>query len=225
MEPTAASARWIPTGTITTFAGGGSFHGRRGAGTNAILNNPSAVAIDSTGNVYIAEYGGNRIRVVGLDGTIHTIAGNGLQGFSGDGSVATSASLNSPTDVKVDSQGNVYIVGFAELIHSKADPSRVAADAFNHPISNAASLLGGPVTPGERIIIKGTTLGPNSQVMFDTYPAPVLTSSLTSTLVVVPYEVGAADEFECYGDHQRGDLGSFRRTDRAVRTRHLHGDG
>ena len=78
---------------ITTFAGGGTATGDGAIATSAMLNNPAAVAVDKAGNVFIAESSGNRIRVVGSDGSIHTIAGNGLQGFGGDGAVATSASL------------------------------------------------------------------------------------------------------------------------------------
>ena len=52
------------------------------------------------------------ILVVGSDGTIRTIAGNGLQGFSGDGAVATNASLNGPSDVKVDAQGNISLIWY-----------------------------------------------------------------------------------------------------------------
>lgn len=179
------------TGLITTIAGGGTSKADGVNATAAVLNAPAAVAVDSTGNVYIAEYGANRIRVVGLDGNIHTIAGNGLQGFSGDGALATSASFNGPTDIKLDAQGNLYIVDSLNSSIRKLTPLPTLPTPAINAITNAGSLVGGPVAPGERVMITGTTLGPNSSVMFDAFPAPVLTSSLTGTLAVVPYEVAS----------------------------------
>jgi len=137
----------------------------------------------------IAEFGGNRIRVIDAAGTIRTIAGNGLQGFSGDGGAATNASLNGPTDVKVDGQGNVYIADSLNSAIRKLTPVTAVSAPVISKITNAASLAGGPVSPGERVVLTGTALGPNSKVAFGNTAAPVLFSSLTSAMVVVPYEV------------------------------------
>ena len=179
------------TGNITTIAGGGTSKADGVLATAALLNAPSAVAVDSAGNLYIAETGGNRIRFVGMDGTIHTIAGNGLQGFAGDGSLAANGSFNTPTDIKVDAQGNVYIVDSLIPSIRKLTPLASLPMPAVNSISNAGSLLNGPVAPGERVVIEGTSLGLNGSVMFDKYPAPVLTSSITSLTVQVPYEVAA----------------------------------
>jgi sugar lactone lactonase YvrE len=100
------------TGIITTFAGNGSagYSGDDGAATSAQLRSPRGVAVDSTGNVYIADTDNHRIRRVATNGKITTFAGNGSAGFSGgDGSNATSAQLNFPRGVAVDSRGDVYI--------------------------------------------------------------------------------------------------------------------
>jgi len=70
---------------------------------------PDGVAVDASGNVYIADYGNNRIRKVNTSGIISTFAGNGTQGFSGDGGSATSAQLYQPGQVAVDASGNIYI--------------------------------------------------------------------------------------------------------------------
>ena len=77
--------------------------------TNATLNVPDHVACDSSGNLFIADAGNNRIRKVDTTGIITTVAGNGLQGFSGDGGAATNGSLNQPNGVTVDSFGNLWI--------------------------------------------------------------------------------------------------------------------
>ena len=71
---------------------------------------PSGVAVDSNGNIYIADTNNNRIRKVNsTTGIITTIAGNGYAGYSGDGGLATNAQLNDPYGVAVDSNGNIYI--------------------------------------------------------------------------------------------------------------------
>ena len=97
------------TGTITTIAGGGGFGEDGGPATQVLLNLPYGVAVDGTGNLYIADTNSDRIRKVDSTGTITTIAGTGERGFSGDGGPATQASLNSPFGVAVDGAGNLYI--------------------------------------------------------------------------------------------------------------------
>ncbi|SRR5579871_150745 len=103
--------RLTPSGIISTYAGNGTqgFSGDGGAATSASLNQPTGVAVDSSGNLYIADRSNNRIRQVTPGGTITTVAGNGQAGFSGDGGLATSAMLNGPLAVAVDAAGNVYI--------------------------------------------------------------------------------------------------------------------
>ncbi|OGG55371.1 MAG: hypothetical protein A3F84_06175 [Candidatus Handelsmanbacteria bacterium RIFCSPLOWO2_12_FULL_64_10] len=96
-------------GIITTFAGGGLSFGDGGLATQARLRNPQGVAVDTRGNVYIADFDNQRIRRVGIDGIITTVAGGGIGGF-GDGIPATLASLGSPFNVDVDKRGNIYIV-------------------------------------------------------------------------------------------------------------------
>ncbi len=98
-------------GIITTVAGRGTGQssGDGGPATLAELIQPLGVAVDPAGNVYIADEGSNRIRKVNTAGIISTIAGNGKEGFNGDGGPATSASLNDPRGVAVDAAGNVYI--------------------------------------------------------------------------------------------------------------------
>ncbi|MGP8214928.1 MAG: T9SS type A sorting domain-containing protein [Bacteroidia bacterium] len=96
---------------ISTYAGNGTanYSGNGVAATSAELNNPSGVATDAAGNLYIADYENNRVRVVETSGIIVTIAGNATQGYSGDGGIATAAELNNPSGVALDASGNLYI--------------------------------------------------------------------------------------------------------------------
>lgn len=102
--------RKVSGGIITTIAGTGAagYSGDGGAATAAQLSLPSAVAIDSSGNVYIADTNNQRIRKI-TGTTITTIAGNGEELYAGDGSTATSAVLDLPTGIALDASGNLYI--------------------------------------------------------------------------------------------------------------------
>ena len=104
-----------PAGIITTFAGNGvgtpatgAFSGDGGPAASASLNNPTALAINASGVVYIADQFNQRIRKVTTDGIITTIAGNGNPGFAGEGGPALSASLNYPGGITADAAGNLY---------------------------------------------------------------------------------------------------------------------
>jgi len=107
-----------PAGTINTVAGNGTqgFSGDGGSATSAQLWNPSGVAVDTAGNLFIADTNNNRVRKVAPGGVISTVAGNGIPGFSGDGGPATSAQLSDPSGVAVDSAGNLFI---ADLVNNR----------------------------------------------------------------------------------------------------------
>jgi len=98
-------------GIITTVAGNGTagYSGDGGAATIAELSNPYSVAVDASGNLFIADESNQRIREVGTNGFITTVAGNGTPGYSGDGGAATNAELRSPWGVAVDASGNLFI--------------------------------------------------------------------------------------------------------------------
>src|SRR5262249_10343368 len=92
--------RVSPAGAITTVAGGGiNYPGDGSLAISAQLSNPSGVAVDSAGNLYIADGGSRRIRRVSPGGTITTVAGNGSIGYLGDGGPAISAQLAFPYGV------------------------------------------------------------------------------------------------------------------------------
>jgi hypothetical protein len=106
-------------GIITTVAGNGvpAYAGDGGTATNACLHSPEGVALDSAGNLYIADEDNQRIRKVDVKGTITTVAGNGIGGYSGDGGAATNARLFYPKNVILDAHGNLFIAdGFNNRI-------------------------------------------------------------------------------------------------------------
>lgn len=102
-----------PNGVITTVAGGSvaSFAGDGGPATQALLNQPIGLALDSAGNLYIADSGNHRVRKVDSSGTITTFAGDGAppENGNGDGGPAVDASLASANDIAIDTTGNLYI--------------------------------------------------------------------------------------------------------------------
>ena len=102
--------RIISNGTISTFAGNGTAgsSGDGGSAMSAELNGPHGMTFDASGNLYIAEFNGSRVRKVS-NGTITTVAGNGISGYAGDGGPAADAELNGPQAVAVDGLGNIYI--------------------------------------------------------------------------------------------------------------------
>ncbi len=102
--------RKVSGGTISTVAGSGiaGYSGDGAPALNAGLTQPSGIAVDAAGNLYIADTGNNCIRKVS-GGTISTVAGNGNAGFSGDAGPAGTAMLNLPRSVIVDSTGSLYI--------------------------------------------------------------------------------------------------------------------
>jgi uncharacterized protein (TIGR03437 family) len=140
--------RKVSSGTIATVAGNGAyrFSGDGGPATSAPLNVPAGVTVDSADNLYIAEDFNNRIRKVS-GGTITTVAGNGNEGFAGDGGPATSASLNGPSGVAVDSAGNLYIADAGNFVVRKVSAGTITTVAGNGGSGSCCiSGDGGPAT-------------------------------------------------------------------------------
>lgn len=106
---------------VSTLAGSGTAGAADGVGTAASFNHPAGVAMDSSGNLYVADYQGNKIRKIATDGTVTTLAGSGTEGWS-DG-VGTNAEFGLPMGVAVDASGNVYV---AEYGHNKV--RKITAD-------------------------------------------------------------------------------------------------
>ena len=128
-------------GKITTVAGDGSagYDGTATVATATSLNQPGGVAVDGAGNLYIADTNNNVIRKVNLTtGSIATVAGNGSPGYTGDGSAATAATLNSPEGVTVDTAGDLYIAdtnnnAVREVVAATGNIATIAGDPTGVP--------------------------------------------------------------------------------------------
>ena len=143
------------TGTITTVAGNGaknvqsglgSYSGDNGPATSAGLNYPYGVAVDASGNLYIADLYNYRVRKVSTSGTITTIAGNGQSGFAGDDGPAISAQLDEPFGIAVDTSGNIFSYAITATTGCGRSPQ-----AAPSRLSRAMAPLASPVTAGLRL--------------------------------------------------------------------------
>jgi uncharacterized protein (TIGR03437 family) len=200
--------RVTPAGAIATVAGMGveGFGGDGGAATSAQLRAPGGVAVDDNGNIFIADSGNNRIRQVTPDGAIQTIAGGADAGVP----------LRAPAGLVLDGSGNLYVAETNSNLVRRLVPQTEAAP---EPVSlapelaavNAASLLPGPVAPGEALVIFGLGMGPEAgvagttdaaglmanlaggtEVRFDGVAAPMFYAQSGQVNVQVPYTIAGA---------------------------------
>ena len=154
-------------GMITTVAGTGTqgYAGDGGPATQAGLDYPQGVAVDASGNLFIADAFNQRIREVGTNGMITTVAGTGTQGYAGDGGPATNAELYTPFGVTVDASGNLFI--------ADGSNERIRKVGTNGMITTVA----GNGTPGD-----SGDGGPASQAELD-YPAGVAVDASGSLFI------------------------------------------
>ena len=161
-------------GLISTFAGNGKsgFSGDGGQARNASLNAPQGLALDSSGNLYILENGGNRIRQVTPAGVITTIAGTGRAGFSGDGGPSPAAQLNGPTGSMAYQNGAIY---FTDTGNERVRSITLGGTATSAPsISASTSTLSftavssGPATNTQSVTLRSSSAGLPLQIATST---------------------------------------------------------
>jgi len=150
------------TRSVSTVAGNGNqgSSGNGGPATSAQLDYPYGIAVDSSGNLYIAQLSINSVvRKVDTSGIITTVAGKGTPGYSGDGGLATNASLNYPQAVAVDSSGNLYIADSSNYLIRKVAPNGIISTVAGTGI-NGHSGDGGPATAAEVNFPEAVTVDP-----------------------------------------------------------------
>ena len=131
-------------GIITTVAGTGTpGYSGEGVATSAQLSTPEGLALDSKGNLYIADYLNNRVRKLTPGGIISTFAGTGEPGTGGSSNSATNSKLFHPAGVAVDSNGNVFIADASNGLLKMVDPSGVI-NTFSHPITSIGDVAVSP---------------------------------------------------------------------------------
>jgi hypothetical protein len=161
-------------GVINTVAGNGtgSYGGDNGPATKAELNEPTRVVVDAAGNLYISDLLNNRVREVNSSsGIITTIAGDGAAGYQGDNNAASSAELNEPLSVALDTSGNVYIADLGNRVIRVVNMQ-----------STPATLLGVLVQPGDiaTVVGRGTQSDVNPGASLNvslSYPTGLLTDT------------------------------------------------
>ncbi|MGA8735444.1 MAG: hypothetical protein WB558_16120, partial [Terriglobales bacterium] len=145
------------TGTLTVVAGNGThgYSGDGGPATRAALGifGPEGLAVDGSGNIFIADTDNSVIReVVATSGNIQTVAGNGSAGYSGDGGPATSAQLYDPFGVFVDSSGNIFIADTDNCLIRKVSGGNISTVAGNPAAQTSPCGFagdGGPATSAQ----------------------------------------------------------------------------
>jgi sugar lactone lactonase YvrE len=162
------------TKVISNYAGTSTagFSGDAGAATSATLKLPTGVATDKSGNVYIADAGNNRIRMVNASTKIiSTIAGTGTAGFSGDGAAATAALLSNPTAVAADGSGNVYFIDKGNARVRRIDAS---TKFISTVLSNGHVLTGIATDASGNIYVSDSTAFSVLQLAAGTYTAKTI---------------------------------------------------
>jgi len=179
--------RIVSGGVIQTLAGGGN-GGDGGAATSALLAGPYGVAEDSAGNLYIADQGNNRIRKLS-GGTITTVAGTGIVGYTGDNGSALTATLNAPSAVAVDASGNIFIGDNGNAVVRRVDAlsgviTTVAGNGNSCFPTNTSCGDGGPATSANLTSPQNIALDANGNLYIADYFAFKVRKVAASTQII-----------------------------------------
>ena len=157
---------------VIQTAAGSDFVGDGGPALSALLSQAEGIAVDSLGEVYVADADDNRVRKINLDGTIQTVAGTGVAGFAGDGGPANAALLSHPYGLAVDPLGNLYIadLGNSRVREVTIDGAiqTIAGGGATPPGNNAYSA---PATGTQLLQPRNVTLDSNGSLYISDFGA------------------------------------------------------
>jgi uncharacterized protein (TIGR03437 family) len=194
---------FVPNGGGPIVIAGNGYLGDSGDGgpaVNAELGDPTGLAVDAAGDVFIADTLNSKIRKVTPDGIISTVAGDGIQAYFGDKGLATKAALYFPHDVTLDSSGNLYIADTFNNVIRMLTPEAPAV--FSNGVVNAARYRA-EIAPGELASIFGTSFADQNtgaslpvtntlagiSVTVNGTPAPILYVTPYQINFQVPWEI------------------------------------
>ena len=184
----------VSTGIITRVAGTGAhisypYSGDGGLATTTVID-PLGTTVDDSGNLYIADGSNSRIEKVDTFGIIHTIAGNGTNGFSGDGSIATMAQIHDPRNVTLDICNNIYIADYANARVRKVTYPPTPITLTNAITGSNADTLCGAMT----VTFTATAAASSGTVTYQWY---VNGSALSTTGSTYTYTPANGDSIRC----------------------------
>jgi len=168
-----ADSQPATTYTIQTVAGSNSV-GDGGPALAAIFSQTEGIAIDSQGNIYVADADNNRVRKIAPDFTISTVAGTGVNGYSGDGGPANQAALNQPYGLAVDGNGNLYIadLGNARVREVTTDGKiQTVAGGGTTPFGKA---VGGPAINAQLAAPRNVAIDPTGALYISDFGANIV---------------------------------------------------
>jgi hypothetical protein len=200
-------------GIITTVAGNGTpgYSGDGGMATNAEFKNPAGVAMDSNGNLFIADELNNRIRKVGTNGIVTTVAGNGTGGYSGDGGAATNAELYYPMGAAVDASGNLFIADEVNHRIRRVGSNGIITTVAGNGIGGYSG-DGGAATSAELGNIAGVAVDANGNLFiadqFPDYRIRKVVFTLGSTLGLYDMGYGNAGAYDVVVSNPFGSVTS-----------------
>lgn len=210
--------RKISNGVVSTFAGSGSAGSTDGTGTGATFNHPFSVGVDGSGNVYVTDRSGQKIRKITPAGVVTTLAGSGTAGYA-DGT-GSSAMFNSPTNLTVDQSGNVYVTDETNQRIRMVSPSGVvttvagtgsvgstngaaSSATFNNPFAIA-------VNASDNVYVGDAGSGLVRQIVFSAFsvspslPAGLVLNNMTGTISGTPTATTAATGYTVTASNSYG---------------------